>query len=677
MSIWHEYVQKGGAVPEWPYPVNYSRINEITSDILVIGGGLAGVRAAISAAQSGAKVAMADVGHAKRSGAGGAGVDHWHGACTNPCSKVTPEEYTKGCYDSMQGYTGAHVRYIITNESWDALLECEKWGLRIRDVEDEFKGAEFRDEKTKLLFAYDYDNRHIIRVWGYNVKPIIYNEMERLGVNIQNRICMTSLLTEGGRQGAKVVGATGVNTRTGEFYVFKSKATIVATGGASRLFQFVPELTASASMSDMSAAGVGHAIGWKAGAEFVLMEKSGHNRLSGFGYAPYSMGNSGNTYYGAPIVDANGKEVPWVDAFNQPIHTIGGRFRCGPGQKFQLGIGIGISAYLPEYRQNDPVRDLSVRIRKGEFALPLYIDLTRMSEHERRVLWGLMVGNEGKTRIPIYDTYTKAGFDPDKDMLQAPVMNLEGYNNPCFWAAGANTPVHYRMGGGNYLVDWDLKTSLEGLYAASGATLYGGGCHGESHTTGRYAGKRAAEYAKKALEPVIDRKQVESERSRVYAAVHQEKDGIGWKEINAAIARIMQDYCGIYKNEETLKLGLRLLGELRKTELASAYASNPHELGRLQECSSLVDFGEAMMHASLARKASNSILDFHRLDFPEMDPSEWNKLLPIRKIDGAVEVRELPLDYYLKPPFASTYEENYKIHAGPKGSDSSQKEASK
>jgi succinate dehydrogenase/fumarate reductase flavoprotein subunit len=379
------------------------------------------------------------------------------------------------------------------------------------------------------------------------------------------------------------------------------------------------------------------------------------------------MGNSGNTYQGAPIVDANGKEVPWVDALNHPINTIEGRFRCGPGQKFQLGIGIGISNYLSEYRQNDPVRDLAERIQKGEFVLPLYIDLTRMSEHERRVLWGLMVGNEGKTRIPIYDMFNKAGFDPDKDVLQAPVMGLDGYSNSCFWAARANTPPHYRMGGGSYLVDWDLKTSLEGLYAASGSAVYGGGCHGESHATGRYAGRRAAEYARTVPDPVADRKQVEAEKTRIYSAVHGNQDGIGWKEINHAIARIMQDYCGKHKNELTLKLGLRLLQELKETELASAYASNPHELGRLLECSSLIDVGEAMMQASLARKASNTILDFHRLDYPQLDPPEWKKLLPIKQANGAVKVRELPLDYFLEPPFAPTYEENYIAHAGAGG----------
>ena len=151
---------------------------------------------------------------------------------------------------------------------------------------------------------------------------------------------------------------------------------------------------------------------------------------------------------------------------------------------------------------------------------------------------------------------------------------------------------------------------------------------------------------------------------RVYSPVHQDRDGIGWKEINHAIARVMQDYCGKYKNELTLKLGLRLLCEIKETELAGAFASNPHELGRLMECSSLIDFGEAMMSASLARKASNSTLDFHRLDYPEMDPQEWDKLLPIRQLNGTVSTRELPLDYFLRAPFASSYEENYNAHAG-------------
>ena len=663
MTTWHEYVQKNGRVPEWPYSVDYEKVNEVDTDVLVIGGGVAGCRAAIAAKKKGVRVAIAERGHAKRSGAGGAGVDHWHGAVTNPCSKVTPEMYTMACYDSMQGFTAAHVRYIITSEGWDTLQECEQMGVQIRDVTDEFKGAPFRDEKTKLMFAYDYENKHIVRVWGYNIKVKVYEEAKRLGVDIYNRLMPTALLTEGGRQGGRIVGATAVNTRTGEFYVFRSKATVIATGGTGRLAVFAPEITASSSMSDMNSAGVGQAISWNAGAEFVRMEASGHNRLSGFGYAPYSMGNTHNTYHGVPIVDAEGKEVPWVDPFGNRLATLEDRFLPQKEHEFILGEGIGIGPYLQKYRSNDLIRDLPDRIRKGEYKLPLYCDITRMPEYERRVLWGMMIGNEGKTRIPIYDTMSKAGFDPDKDLFQTPVMPAEGYSHSNFWGGGIHTPVTVRgLGGGGLLVDWDLRTNLEGLYAAAGSNIYGGGCHGESHTTGRYAGGKAAGYAKTAPEPVIDRKQVEAEKKRAYHAVRQSGSGIGWKEINAAIARIMRDYCGQHKNETTLNLGLRLLNELRETELADAYASNPHELGRLLECYALINVGELVMKASLERRASSSIIDFHRLDYPEMDPLEWNKLLPVRQEGGKVQVRELPLDFHVQPPNAPTLEENYQLH---------------
>jgi succinate dehydrogenase/fumarate reductase flavoprotein subunit len=173
MTTWNNYVQSKKSLPEWPYPIHFDKINEVDADVLVVGGGLAGSRAAISAARAGARVALAERGNAKRSGAGGAGVDHWHGACTNPCSKVTPEMYTRAVFDSAHGYTSGIVRYISTREGWDTLLECEEMGVQIRDVNDEFKGADFRDEETKLMFAYDYKNRHILRVWGYNIKPCL------------------------------------------------------------------------------------------------------------------------------------------------------------------------------------------------------------------------------------------------------------------------------------------------------------------------------------------------------------------------------------------------------------------------------------------------------------------------------------------------------------------------
>ena len=255
---------------------------------------------------------------------------------------------------------------------------------------------------------------------------------------------------------------------------------------------------------------------------------------------------------------------------------------------------------------------------------------------ERRCIFGMMLGNEGKTRIPIYETFTKAGFDPDKDMLQAPVALPESYQHANFWSIAAMGPDLRSAAGGGYLVDWNLQCSLEGLYAAGGAPIFGSGCHGESHTTGRYAGRHAAAYAKTAAEPVPDRRQVEAEKKLAYGPTKQSRNSIGWKELNYAIARVMTDYCGKYKSEPTLSRGLSLLNELKENEAASLYAANPHELGRALECLSLISLGEMIMQASLARKASNAWLDFHRFDYPQMDPpsgrnccpSGWKTIVP-------------------------------------------------
>jgi succinate dehydrogenase/fumarate reductase flavoprotein subunit len=146
--------------------------------------------------------------------------------------------------------------------------------------------------------------------------------------------------------------------------------------------------------------------------------------------------------------------------------------------------------------------------------------------------------------------------------------------------------------------------------------------------------------------------------------LRQNKHNIGWKELNAGICRIMQDHCGEYRSEETLKAGLRLLKELRESEAAMLYASTPHELGRALECFTIMTVGEIAIQASLARKASSAFLNLNRLDFPQKDPAEWQKLLPIKQVDGKVKVGELPCDYHLRSPYAPTYTENYRLHAG-------------
>ena len=582
----------------WPYPVSYGKENPINTDVLVLGGGIAGCHAAINAAKKGAGVVLVEKGPTVRSGSGGAGVDHWHNAFTNPCSKITPDEIAD-LRDSlgielMGNYGSGHLRYIESRESWDALLDLEQWGVRIRDEDDDFIGAEFRDEETKLLFTYDYENKHVIRVQGQNVKPSLYREVLRQGVEVYDRVMVTSLLTEDGKEGGRVVGATGVNVRTGEFYVFKAKATVLATADALRLWGFSTELQGLANEhNDPNNAGDGYAMAWKAGAVFSLMERT-MQQPGAFCWPAYGFGNPDNTWFACTIVDANGKEIPWVDRDGRVLESVSERYRPSPGQRVTLWDPTRIG-YPHEVRGASLIPDLHERILNGEYELPLYADLPGMPEHERRVIFGLMVGHEGKTRHAIYDRYTKAGFDPDKDMLQWHELEIAGMGPPQ-WRA-----LSFVFGGG-VVVDWDLRTNLKGLYSA-GSQVMGAGSHTIAASTGRYAGRKAAAEARRAPELHIRRQQVDEEKIRVYAPVRR-RSGIGWKELQAGVSRIMQDYCGKYKSEQGLTLGLNWLDSIEESEATQLHARNPHELMRSLEVLSRLTVGKMVMHSSLARKAT-------------------------------------------------------------------------
>ena len=659
---WHEYVNETGKVPQWPYEVNYGKENVISTDVLVIGGGVAGCRAAIAARQKGASVVLMDRGFAKRSGSGGAGVDHWHGAVRNPCSKITPEMYSEAAMDTTDGYTNGLARYIVGMEGWDTLLETEEMGMQIRDEDDEFEGTMFRDEETKLLFAYDLENKHCLRVYGYNVKPVVANEARRIGVEVFDRTCVTSLLTEGGKQGARVIGATGINDRTGEFFIFKAKATVITTGGAGRVGAFAPELIQSQAMSDLNNAGLGHTIGWIAGAEFIRMESVGPAALVGTGYAPYSMGNSNNTYQGVITVDKDGKEIHYAYPDGRLVYEEEDIFKSCEEGSFIIGHGIALdNGYKDKYKITLVDHDIWEKTVNGEYQQPFYNDFPAMSDKSRRIIFGMMLAHEGKCRVPIYKNLTDWGFDPDKDMLQYAVGDYSRTPPDTSWIGCSHTPPNWRGGGGGYLVDWRLMTSLPGLFAGGGGPLPGSGCHGESHTTGRYAGRQAAAYAAsvEVIEP--DAAQLASIKEKIYKAVNTPDGDIGWKEFNYAVARIVQDYCGEYRTLHTLDMGIRRMRDLLDTEGERMYASNPHELARVWESLSLAELGIALMEANKARKGNVPRIGFKRNDLPEDEPEgNWN---PVHLEDGKVVSRFLSVNYHLQEPYAPTLAENYARYA--------------
>ena len=642
----------------WPYENEVGMEETITSDVLVLGGGLSGCFAAIAAARKGRSVVLVEKGAVEKSGSAGTGFDHWESACTNPCSQVTPEDIAEAYVREQDWYSNGIAHYIECREGYDRLLDIESFGGKIRDTEDEFAGAEFRDEQTKLMFAYDYRNKFTIRVWGSTFKPALVKEMKRLGVRIIERTEATALLVarensagekEGisGEKGSsgeekqerlRGVGAMGMNVHTGKFCIFRARATVLAMSRPARVWLFDSDLPGLCEFRPMQSIGSGHAMGWRAGVEFTMMEKSVRAEFSAAGrsFPPYGAGNNHNTWYAVTMVDARGVEIPYVNRDGQELKTVSERYCPAPGQKFFLKGGVIDN---PKYEYRGPETLAFEELMKRGYQLPFYADLSRMPDAERRVIWGMMVGEEAKTKIPIYQNYTDRGFDPQKHMLQS-------YGTGWQSANFLEQERQFFGAPGGIMHDWDLKTNIDGIYAA-GDQLYASDCAGFACATGYYAGRKAADYAVTVSLGEICREDVESEKARLYAPLYVDREnGIGWKELNMAIAKAMQNYCGGVKCDALLQEGLELLKSFEQNAVPNLTASNPHELMRVHEVLDILTVAQLVLHACLARKSSSAPLCFQRSDYPQLDPEEDRKHIVIRQENGIAVTREVPLDFF-------------------------------
>jgi succinate dehydrogenase/fumarate reductase flavoprotein subunit len=627
MANWHDYVTGGKGIPEWPYPVQYDKEHRIETDVLVLGGGIAGCWAAISAARQGVRVTLVEKSATIRSGAGGPGCDHWCDAPANPSSKVNPDEWAQQLASSFGGYANGIGRQIQCRENYDTMLELEKMGGKIRDTEGEFKTAEGYDDKTKFIFSPRSNAFHeanvVMRVWGSTFKPALKKECERLGVKIYDRVMATSLLNEGGVQGQRIVGATGFNSRTGEFMVFHAKATILCMSGSAVIWMFDTELAALSTFRPRTLSGDGIAMAWRAGAELALLEKSEPYRIGGGHKHQWYAGAGDASYENVPLVDANGKLLPGAWESWRKKEDLG-------DSRDRAGIWAGIHE----------------DVLKGKYELPFYGDFPAMPPIERKVTWNFMLREESMVKI-IVDSYMEAGFDPAQDRLMGYQL-LEG-NSPPQWRE-----IHRGVERGGLMIDWDLKTSLEGLYGA-GEQLFVAGDHTFAAATGRYTGRKAAAYASQVAHAPASAEQIVQEKKRVYGPVKR-TSGIDWKELHAGIARVMQWFCSEYKTEKLLTMGLDSLNEIQERWVPDLYASDPHKLLRTMEDLSILNYAQAILLSSLARKASSKHLHFQRIDYPQLDPPEWNKFTTLRLQNNKPISGERPLGYW------GDLKQNYESH---------------
>ena len=432
------------------------------------------------------------------------------------------------------------------------------------------------------------------------------------------------------------VGAVGMNVHTGRLVVFKAKSTVLCMSRPARVWLFDSDLTGLCEFRPMQSIGSGHAMGWRAGVEFTMMEKSVKAEFSAAGrsFPPYATGNNHNTWYAATMVDARGVEIPYLDRDGNVLKTVRERYYPVKGQKFFLKGGV---IDEPKYEYRGPETMPFDELMKRGYQLPFYADLSRMPEMERKVIWGMMVGQEAKTNVPILKNYTERGFDPTKHALQS-------YGSG--WQSASFLPQERQFFGapGGIMHDWDLKTNIDGIYAA-GDQLFASDCAGHACATGHYAGRKAADYAASVELQDIDMRDVDAERERLYAPMYR-SEGVTWKELNQAIAKAMQNYCGGVKCRDLMLEGLDLLKTYREEIVPQLYCFNPHDLMRTHEVLDILDVSEMVLHACLMRESSSKPLCFERSDFPELDPERDRHFITIRQEDGKPVRGVVEHDYF-------------------------------
>jgi len=193
----------------------------VSADVLCIGGGPAGLMAAIRAGELGAKVVLADKGNTKRSGSGSGGNDHFE------C--YIPEVHGQDPKPIMDEYL--HAPVVVKRpefgppwieKSFEIVKLWDSWGIPMK-----YKGKwEFAGH------AFPGHPRIFLKYAGGNQKLVLTEQAMKRGVQMMNRVSVFELLKDKDR----VVGALGFDTWNDQVIEFQAKAVFLGTGGCSRLY---------------------------------------------------------------------------------------------------------------------------------------------------------------------------------------------------------------------------------------------------------------------------------------------------------------------------------------------------------------------------------------------------------------------------------------------------------
>lgn len=229
------------------------RIENLQTDVLIIGGGTAGCYAALTISEhSDAKVLICEKAHIKRSGCLAAGVNALNAYIVEG---RTPQDYVDYARKDADGIVRGDLLLTMSERLNSVTERLEKLGLVI-----------LKDKYGKYVTR---GNRNL-KINGENIKPILADAVNELdNVTVLNRVNITDYAVENNH----INGAFGIGIENDTFYVIKAKAVIIATGGAAGLYKpNNPGFSRHKMWYPPFNTGAGFAMGINAGAEMTTFE---------------------------------------------------------------------------------------------------------------------------------------------------------------------------------------------------------------------------------------------------------------------------------------------------------------------------------------------------------------------------------------------------------------------
>ena len=579
-------------------------------DVLIIGAGGAGLRAAIEASAAGVSVGLVC-----KSLLGKAHTVMAEGGIAAALANVDERDNWEVHFaDTMRG--GQYVNNwrmaeLHAKEAPDRVRELEAWGAvfdRTKDgriLQRNFGGHKY----PRLAHVGDRTGLEMIRT--------LQDHGVHQGIDVHMEQTILSLLKDGER----VVGAFGYERERGRFKIFRAKAVVLATGGIGRAYKITS--------NSWEYTGDGHALAYEAGAELLDMEFIQFHP-TGMVWPPSVMGilvTEGVRGDGGILTNNKGRRFMFDD--------IPENYRTQTADNEEEGWrycqGDKNARRPPELLTRDHVSRCIVREVKEGRGSPhggVFLDISWI-----------------KKKLPNAEEYIKRKL-PSMYHQFKQLADIDITKEPM--EVGPTT--HYIMGG--VRVDPDTQMSrVAGLFAAgecaagiNGANRLGGNSLSDLLVFGKRAGEFAAKFAKENSLGNIDNAKVDV-AAREALAPFEQSGGKNPYEVQQNLQEIMQDSVGIVRHESEMKSALEHLGkfwqDVKRVGITGNREFNPGWHTAL-DLKNLLTVSEAITRAALERKESRGAQ--FREDYPNKDDA-FGKVNTIisKAADGSMQVRLEPL----------------------------------